>query len=141
MEDATAAKLAAELAAEACYFLQTKVATVELSESGPQKLVRCLLGLTAHNSYHDGTPMHVNLSQQAIAQMLGVSRENVTRLLSQFRRKGVLDWTDSAFVIQDRQTLIALADLPQTIAVPPASTEIITSAPKANPVEDDRMPD
>jgi CRP/FNR family cyclic AMP-dependent transcriptional regulator len=88
-----AAWQAAQLVSESCYFLLTKMATVELSESAQQKMARCLLGLLNHHSAHDGAHVELNLSQESIAQMVELSREIVSRLLSRLRRKGVLDWT------------------------------------------------
>jgi CRP/FNR family transcriptional regulator, cyclic AMP receptor protein len=111
--DAKAARQVAELMSEACYFLLTRMAAVELSESARQKLARCLLGLLAHHANHEGVPVQLELNQETIAQMVGLSRETVSRLLSQFRRKGVLDWTRSDFVIRNRRALEKLAALPE----------------------------
>jgi CRP/FNR family transcriptional regulator len=112
MQDAAAARRAAELASEACYFFLTKMAATELSKSAEQKIARNLLRLLAHNSSHDGEPVHLDMSQETIAQMVGLSRETVSRLLSRLRKKGVLDWTRSDFVIRDRHALERLGDLP-----------------------------
>jgi CRP-like cAMP-binding protein len=101
-----------QMVCEQCYFLLTKIATVELSESAEQKMARCLLGLINDHSGH-AAHVQLNLSQEAIAQMVGLSRETVSRLLSRLRRKGVLDWTRSNFIIRDRQALETLADLPE----------------------------
>jgi CRP-like cAMP-binding protein len=103
-----------QMVCEHCYFLLTKIATVELSESAQQKMARCLLGLIDNNSGYGGTHVKLNLSQEAIAQMVGLSRETVSRLLSRLRRKGVLDWTRSDFFIRDRRALEILADLPES---------------------------
>jgi CRP-like cAMP-binding protein len=108
-----AAWQAAQLLSEDCYFLLTKMATVELSESAQQKMARCLLGLINQTIEHGGAHVELNLSQETIAQMVGLSRETVSRLLSRLRRKGVLDWTRSDFIIRDRAALEKLADLPE----------------------------
>jgi CRP/FNR family cyclic AMP-dependent transcriptional regulator len=105
----------AQLVSEHCYFLLTKMATVELSESAQQKMARCLLGLIHQKSAHEGAHVELNLSQETIAQMVGLSRETVSRLLSRLRRKGVLDWTRSDFIIRNRQALEKLADLPESV--------------------------
>jgi CRP-like cAMP-binding protein len=103
-----------QLVCEHCYFLLTKMATVELSESAEQKMARCLLGLINNNSGHR-EHVELNLSQETIAHMVGLSRETVSRLLSRLRQKGVLDWTRSDFIIRDRQALEKLADLPEAV--------------------------
>lgn len=110
-----AAWQAAQLVSETCFFLLGKMTTVELAESAPQKMARCLLGLIAHNGNPDGEPEHLELTQEMIAQMVGLSRETVSRLLSRFRRSGVLDWTRSDFVIRNRRALEKLADLPEEL--------------------------
>ncbi|MFZ3216476.1 MAG: Crp/Fnr family transcriptional regulator [Candidatus Acidiferrales bacterium] len=113
--DAMAARHAAELVSEACYFILTKMRAVELSESTGQKLARCLLGLLAHNTGSGGeAALQLDLSQEAIAQMVGLSRETVTRLMSRFRRKHILDWKRSGLIIQNRKALERLADFSET---------------------------
>ena len=115
--DATAARLAAELVSEACYFILGKMKAVDLSQSAGQKLARCLLGLLAHNTSSSGeTPPRLDLSQETIAQMVGLSRETVSRLLSRFRRRRILDWRRSGLVIRDRSALEKLADFSETAA-------------------------
>ena len=102
-----------QLVCEHCYFLLTKMATVELSESAEQRMARCLLGLINNNASYRHAHVELNLSQETIAQMVGLSRETVSRLLSRLRRKGVLDWTRSDFFIRDRRALEKLADFPE----------------------------
>jgi CRP/FNR family transcriptional regulator, cyclic AMP receptor protein len=110
-DDATASRQAAELASEACYFILNKLHAIDLSKSTGQKLARCLLGLLAHNTGSSSeTTAKLDLSQEAIAQMIGLSRETVTRLLSRFRRKHILDWKRSGLVIRDRSALEKIAD-------------------------------
>jgi hypothetical protein len=46
--------------------------------------------------------------------MVGLSRETVTRLLSRFRRKHIMDWKRSGLIIQDRKALERLADFSDT---------------------------
>lgn len=114
-EDATAARQAAELVSEACYFILSKMRVVDLSQSAGQKLARCLLGLLAHNTDRgDETAPELRLSQETIAQMVGLSRETVTRLLSRLRRKQILNWKRSGLVIRDRSALEKLADFSET---------------------------
>lgn len=115
--NATAARQAAELVSEACYFILSKLRVIELSQSAGQKVARCLLGLLAHNTSPGGeTTAKLDLSQETIAQMVGLSRETVTRLLSRFRRERILDWKRSGLVIRDRSALEKLADFSETAA-------------------------
>ncbi|HVB87534.1 MAG TPA: Crp/Fnr family transcriptional regulator [Candidatus Dormibacteraeota bacterium] len=102
----------AQLVSEHNYFLMAKIAQVELSEGAEQKLARCLLGLFNNNSRGNRANVKSNVSQEIIAQMVGLSRETVSRLLSRLRRKGVLDWKRSDFIIRNRTALEKLADIP-----------------------------
>ncbi len=114
--DSTVARQVAELVSEACYFILGKMRAVDLSQSAGQKLARCLLGLLAHNISSGGdTPLNLELSQETIAQMVGLSRETVTRHLSRFRRMRILDWKRSGLVILDKSALEKLADFSETV--------------------------
>jgi CRP/FNR family transcriptional regulator len=109
--DATVARQAARLVSETCYFILGKMRAVDLSQSGVQKLARCLLGLLDQNpSSSEGAAPKLGLSQETLAQMVGLSRETVTRLLSRLRRRSVVDWKRSGLVIRDRSALEKLAD-------------------------------
>jgi CRP/FNR family transcriptional regulator len=109
--DATAARQTAELVSEACYFTLDKMRTVDLSQSADQKLARCLLRLLAHGQGRE-TPL--KLGEETIAQMVGLYRETVSRLISRFRRARILDWEGSRIVIQDKRSLEKLADFSET---------------------------
>jgi DNA-binding FadR family transcriptional regulator len=88
---------------------------VDLSQSAMQSLARCLIGLLAHNT-GPGTeaPPKLDLSQETLAQMVGLSRETVTRVLSRLRRSRILEWKRSGLVIRDKSALEKLADFPET---------------------------
>jgi len=105
----TAAWQVAQLVSEDCRFLTAKLGAVELANSAAQKMARCLLGLVADYTKGNGGSAHLDLSQETIAQMVGLSRETASRLLSRFRRQGVLDWTRSVCVIRNRRALELIA--------------------------------
>jgi len=103
----------AELVSETCYFLLSRIRANELSESAQEKLVRFLLLLEVHPGRPgpDGeTRLKLDLSQEAIGQMIGTSRETVARLLSRLKKRGVLDWGRSKIIIRDRGALEKLAE-------------------------------
>jgi CRP-like cAMP-binding protein len=106
-----AALEAAELVSETCYFLLSRIKANELSESAQEKLVRFLLEVHPERSGPDGeTRLKLDLSQEAIGQMIGTSRETVARLLSRLKKRGVLDWGRSKIIIRDRGALEKLAE-------------------------------
>jgi len=100
---------AAELVSETCYFLLSRIKANELSESAQEKLVRFLLEVPGHPGADAETRLKLDLSQEAVAQMIGTSRETVARLLSRLRKRGILDWRRSKIVIRDRAALEKLA--------------------------------
>jgi CRP-like cAMP-binding protein len=112
----SAAWQVAQLISEDCCFLTAKIGTVELADSAAQKMARCLLGLVVNNADGEGATVRLNLNQEMIAQMVGLTRETASRLLSRFRKQGVLDWTRAACVIRNRRALERLADFPQAAA-------------------------
>jgi len=97
---------AAEFASESCYFFLNRIKTVELSESAQEKLVRLLLELQPQvQSSIDQHTLRLHASQEAVARMIGTSRETVTRLLSRLKRKGILDCKRSTLIIRDLDAL------------------------------------
>lgn len=106
---------AAELVSETCYFLLGRIKANELSESAQERLVRFLLEAQSQGSGSGGeTHLTLNLNQEAIARMIGTSRETVTRLLSRLKKRGVLDWKRSTLVIRDKGALQRLLETPGT---------------------------
>jgi CRP/FNR family cyclic AMP-dependent transcriptional regulator len=106
-----AALEAAELVSETCYFLLSRIKANELSDSAQEKLVRFLLEVHPGRPGPDGeTRLKLDLSQEAIGQVIGTSRETVARLLSRLKKEGVLDWERSKIIIRDRGALEKLAE-------------------------------
>jgi len=102
---------AAQLVSETCYFLLSRIKANELSDSAQEKLVRFLLEVHPGRPGPDGeTRLKLDLSQEAIGQMIGTSRETVARLLSRLKKEGVLDWGRSKIIIRDRRALEKLAE-------------------------------
>lgn len=103
---------ATEMVSQTCRFLLGKIKAIELAKSAEEKLVRFLLGI--HPEDPDSTGQEgfkVELSQEAIAQMIGISRETVARLLARLKRRGVLDWRRSVVLIPDRRALEELVQI------------------------------
>jgi len=114
--NATAAWQVAQLVSESYFFLAGRIRSVDLSGSAPQKIARCLLGLVAENSIADGDHFRLQMSQETMAQMVGISRETVSRHLSQLRKDGIVHWSRSDLIIQNLRALEHLADSPPAAA-------------------------
>jgi CRP/FNR family transcriptional regulator, cyclic AMP receptor protein len=114
--NSAAAWLVTQLVCENSYFLAGKLSSVGLSESAPQSVARCLMELGASRPNGERDRARLDLSQETIAQLLGLSRETVSRQLARFRRAGLLEWDRSNFVIRDREALEKIAELPNAAA-------------------------
>lgn len=80
--------------------------TIGLGHSAAQKLAWLLLDLSA--DYDAGTgeaKITLTFTHEEIAQMIGTSRETVTRVLSSFKRKDLVDVRGSTLIIRNRPAL------------------------------------
>ncbi|HZS08013.1 MAG TPA: Crp/Fnr family transcriptional regulator [Blastocatellia bacterium] len=89
------------------YHVHDQVRSLALSESVAEKLARLLLGWCARDGKETehGIRLKLSLTQVEIAQMIGVSRETVTRLLGEFRNKRVIELKGASLFICDKAAL------------------------------------
>jgi CRP/FNR family transcriptional regulator, cyclic AMP receptor protein len=85
--------------------------TIGLSHSAGEKLARFILDLIADQNSETG-PLKAKLTftHEEIAQMIGTSRETVTRAFSDFRKKNLLIVKGSTLTVKDRAGLVRLAE-------------------------------
>jgi len=77
--------------------------TIGLSHSAGEKLARFLLDLAAdHEATKGDIKLTLTLTHEEIAQMIGASRETVTRLFSDFKRKQLLQIKGSTLIIKNK---------------------------------------
>jgi CRP/FNR family transcriptional regulator len=78
-----------------------------LSDSAAEKLARLLLSWRQKTGRHTDQPIHLkpSLTHGEIAQMIGVSRETVTRLLGELRGKGIIQLKGPKLAIKDKAAL------------------------------------
>ncbi len=81
-----------------------------LARSSSGKLARLLLSC-AHPGLHESAEMHLRsaMTHEEMAQRIGSSRETVTRLLSDLKKKRLIRLEGAMLVIRDRIGLEALA--------------------------------
>jgi CRP/FNR family transcriptional regulator, cyclic AMP receptor protein len=85
--------------------------TIGLSHSAAEKFARFLLEQATEDYKTEGeVRLTLTLTHEEIAQMIGSSRETVTRLFSDFKRKQLLQVKGSTVVIHDISALRKLAD-------------------------------
>ena len=85
--------------------------TIGLSHSAGEKLARFLLEWASKSPKENGQ-VRINriFKHEEIAQMIGSSRETVTRLLADFRKNQILEVTGSALIIKSPRKLESIAN-------------------------------
>jgi CRP/FNR family cyclic AMP-dependent transcriptional regulator len=79
---------------------------IGLSHSVGEKLARFILDLTTdHNSGKGAVAAKLTFTHEEIAQMIGTSRETVTRAFADLKRKNLLIVKGSTLTIKDRPGL------------------------------------
>jgi len=80
--------------------------TIGLSHSAGEKLARFILDWSAHHKPEKGAiKFNLTLTHEEIAQMIGASRETVTRLFGDFKKKNLLQVKGSSVTIKDQPGL------------------------------------
>lgn len=92
---------------------QREIRSLGLAQSTSEKLGKLLLqwcDLHGENTPR-GTRIKVLLTHEEVAQMIGTTRETVTRLLSEFKRKGIIEVKGSTIVILRKPELETLVSI------------------------------
>jgi len=80
-----------------------------LSDSASEKLARLLMGwLDQNTKSKNPSQMKLALTHEEIGQMIGSSRETVSRLLAGFKKQHIIQQSGSTLVIPDRVALESL---------------------------------
>jgi len=61
-------------------------------------------------NFQPGVPVEINMAREDLANLVGTARENVVRMLSEFKEKGILETKGRKIIVKDVQQLIALAN-------------------------------
>ncbi|MBK9153072.1 MAG: Crp/Fnr family transcriptional regulator [Chloracidobacterium sp.] len=86
-----------------------KVCSLGLASSVSDKLARLLLDWFEHSAeLREGTAFSMEFTHEEIAEMIGTSRETVTRLLKIFRTQQLITLEKSKLFIPDRRRLEAV---------------------------------
>ena len=79
---------------------------IGLSHSAGEKLARFILDWTAEYTAEKGViKTRLTLTHEEIAQMIGASRETVTRLFADFKKKQLLQIKGSTLIVKDKSGL------------------------------------
>lgn len=102
----TACLQAAQHLSDNCHSAYDLIRSLGLSHSAGEKLARFLLELTADaENTREGVRAKLGLTHEEIAQIIGTSRETVTRLLAEFRRKRYATLKGSTLLVHNRPAL------------------------------------
>src|SRR5271154_5325803 len=93
--------------------------SIGLSHSAAEKLARFILDWAAHHGEGSGEMRStLTLTHEEIAQMIGASRETVSRIFADFKKKKLVQIKGSTLVIRNKSELETLAG---TNALPSAT--------------------
>ena len=105
-ENGEAALRVAQQLGETYHAAVSEMRTIGLSHSAGEKLARFLLEWAANYPEEKGQiRIKLTLTHEEIAQMIGSSRETVTRLLADFRKKQLLQVMGSTLIIKNKAAL------------------------------------
>ena len=97
---------AAEHLSKNCQSAYEMIRSLGLSHSVAEKLARLLLEWSSDgDSTKEGIRIKVFLTHEEIAQLIGTSRETVTRVLGEFRQKKLAQLRGSTLMILDKPAL------------------------------------
>lgn len=61
-------------------------------------------------NFQPGEPVEINMSRDDLASLVGTARENVVRILTEFKEDGILETKGRKIIVKDVRKLIALAN-------------------------------
>jgi CRP/FNR family transcriptional regulator, cyclic AMP receptor protein len=86
-----------------------EIRTLMLSGSASEKLARLLVGwLDQRSGSPNPSRMKMRLTHEEIGQMIGTSRETVTRLFAGFKKQHLLEQQGATLVVSNRVALESL---------------------------------
>jgi CRP/FNR family transcriptional regulator, cyclic AMP receptor protein len=108
-ENGDAALRVAEMLCHIYHATYQEVKYLGLSGTAAEKLARFIVDL-AERKGHGPDPLRttVTLTHEEIAEMIGASRETVTRLFANFKKKRLIEIHGSTLVVKDKAGLQAL---------------------------------
>jgi CRP/FNR family cyclic AMP-dependent transcriptional regulator len=111
-DDVEACFKVAEQLSDKYYNACEEVRSLGLSHSAAEKLAKLLLEWSSKNgeSAKEEPRLKLRLTQEEIAQMIGTSRETVTRLFAQMKKRQIVQSKGSTLVIRNTAALHEIAD-------------------------------
>jgi len=87
-----------------------QIRSLGLSHTASEKLAKLILDWAAKNGKESEKEisLKLTLTHEEIAQMIGASRETVTRLLGDFKNRQIIHIKGSTLIIRDKAALSAM---------------------------------
>jgi CRP/FNR family transcriptional regulator len=83
-----------------------EIRTLGLTTSPGQRFAKVLLGWSAEREESDHSlHLHLVLTHEEIAEMIGTTRETVSRLFADFKKRELIQWKGSSLVILNKSAL------------------------------------
>ena len=103
----------AQQLSEKYHSAQREIRSLGLSQTTSEKLAKLLLDWCARGGEETskGIRLKVLLTHEEIAQMIGTTRETVTRLLSDFKRKKIIDVKGSSVFVLAKDSLETMVSI------------------------------
>ncbi|HEY6946784.1 MAG TPA: Crp/Fnr family transcriptional regulator [Candidatus Acidoferrum sp.] len=93
-----------------CHAAYDMARSIGLCQSVSERLARFLLDWSSNGAAADGAVrVKLALTHEEIAQLIGASRETVTRTLSEFKRQRTIELNGSTLVLRNKPALESLA--------------------------------
>lgn len=105
--DAEACMHAAQQLSEKDYAAQRDIRSLGLSQSASEKLAKLVLDWCdkGGDTTANGIRLKVLLTHEEVAQMIGTTRETVTRLLSNWKRRKIIDVKGATVLVLQKPAL------------------------------------
>lgn len=90
-----------------CHAIADQLRSVGLSQTAQQKIAQLLLGWSEESGKPSGSEIRIRMAMthQQIAELIGTSRETVTRTLAELRRRSVISSKGATLIIRDVEAL------------------------------------
>jgi CRP/FNR family cyclic AMP-dependent transcriptional regulator len=110
-ENGEACLQAAQSLSRDCQAAYDAIRSIGLCHSVSEKLGRLLLQWSANGRNGDGViRVKVSLTHEEIAELIGSSRETVTRTLGEFKKQRIAELIGSTLIIRNKEALERLAE-------------------------------
>jgi CRP/FNR family cyclic AMP-dependent transcriptional regulator len=111
-DDVEACFKVAEQLSEKYYDACKEVRSLELSHSAVEKLAKLLLEWSSKNgaAAKSETRLTLRLTHEEISQIIGTSRETVTRLFAEMKKRQIVQWKGSTLTIRNLPALRDVAN-------------------------------